>query len=617
MKVTVVVDTDIIAKEDYVNELRADGSGDVSRPLTVSTNTTPEMIEVEVDNEEEFVQILTSDKVAGAQSDRFKLEHTVDGTRTINPNTTSTVDIAHHNWGLAAMTQDSTTYATSYTFEKTGANVDCVVMDTGIVTGHPEFRNTANNATRVQQINWGGTQGGSFYTDPNGHGTHVAGIMCGRTCGWASDSDIYTFTTNLSGLTHGYNISSMGYITTWHNSKGNGKPTVVNMSWGVSTYYPPNHPSHTIDVGSWDPSAIPSSQYHMTRSQSYDTIIKNMISAGIFVVCSAGNKNSRIYDTTESGWNDGYWYYFDSTNSQGYGVNEKMWATNDTATYAPDTSPRTDIVGHEGKTCYYQATNRGQSPSNAWLQEGTSTRHDIAVQAHQSNKNKSSYSNYGTPLRIWAPGDYIMSSYINSGSAVQLGSTGYYYNKLNGTSMAAPNVAGMLTCYLDKDASTYAGVTSTANQDSAIAFLQTYQKNDIVDWGGGLTNLNRAYTPYQDYTITWSVGHGSASHNIGTFDNGDSFGYDLSATFRNAASEQLYTVTHTVTSGAVPNGTALASNGVTSGNITGYYGSSNNVSFTLQVTNGFDSETKDYSLVVNSTEGTSYVGVSFSGVTLE
>ena len=48
MKVTVVVDTNIIAKEDYVNELRADGSGDVSRPLTVSTNDTPEMIEVEV-----------------------------------------------------------------------------------------------------------------------------------------------------------------------------------------------------------------------------------------------------------------------------------------------------------------------------------------------------------------------------------------------------------------------------------------------------------------------------------------------------------------------------------------------------------------------------------------
>ena len=183
--------------------------------------------------------------------------------------------------------------------------------------------------------------------------------------------------------------------------------------------------------------------------------------------------------------------------------------------------------------------------------------------------------------------------------------------------MAAPNVAGMLTCYLDKDASTYAGVSTTANQESAIAFLQNYQRTDIVDWGGGLTNLHRAYTPYQDYTITWSLGHGASSHNIGTFNNGDNFAYDLSTTFRNAASEQLYTVTHTVTSGAVPSGTSIGSNGITSGNISGYYGSSNNVSFTLQVSNGFDSETKDYELVINSTEGTSYVGVSFNGVTLE
>ena len=183
--------------------------------------------------------------------------------------------------------------------------------------------------------------------------------------------------------------------------------------------------------------------------------------------------------------------------------------------------------------------------------------------------------------------------------------------------MAAPNVAGMLTCYLDKDASTYAGVSTTANQDSAISFLSSYQRNDIVDWGGGLTNLYRAYTPFQDYTITWSLGHGASSHNIGTFDNGDNFAYDLSATFRNAASEQLYTVTHTVTSGALPSGTSIGSNGITSGNLSGYYGSSNNVSFTLQVENGFDSETKDYELVINSTEGTSYVGVSFNGVTLE
>ena len=89
----------------------------------------------------------------------------------------------------------------------------------------------------------------------------------------------------------------MGYITSWHNSKGTGRPTVVNMSWGTSTYYPPNHPGYFYTTAAWDPSNIPSSQYHMVRSSSYDTLIKNMVNAGIVVVCSAGNDNERIYGT--------------------------------------------------------------------------------------------------------------------------------------------------------------------------------------------------------------------------------------------------------------------------------------------------------------------------------
>ena len=613
MKVIVAVNTSVISKQDYVNELKTVGTGDVSRSLSVTDNNTPEIIEVEVDTEEEFVQILTSDKVAGAQSDRLKLDHRMQGTRSINPNTTSTVDITHHNWGLAAMTQSSTTYASSYTYQNTGANVDCVIMDTGIVTGHPEFNNTANTATRIQQINWGGTQGGSFYTDPNGHGTHVAGIMAGRTCGWASDADVYSFTTNLGGYTHGYNISQMGLITTWHQNKGNGKPTVVNMSWGTSTYYPPDHPEHFISTAAWDPNAIPDSQYHMTRVQSYDTIIRNMNNAGVVVVASAGNDNERIYDSNESGWDDGYWYYFDSANAAGYGVNEKLFATDDTTTFPPNTSPRNDIPLAPGQTCYYQATNRGQSPSNAWLEEGTSTRHDIAVQAHQSNKNKSSYSNYGTPLRVWAPGDYIMSSYINSGGAVQLGTTGYYYNKSSGTSMASPNVAGMVACYLDRDSTTYGAVTTKANQETAISFIETNDRDaDIVDWGGGLTNLHRAYNPYQDYTINWSLGQGSPTHNMGNFVIGDAFNYDLSATYRNAASEQLHTVTYNITSGSLPLNTSMDANGATSGTI-GTYTGDQNLTFTLETSNGYETETKDYTLNIDGLDGFTMTGVRFGG----
>ena len=625
MKVTVAVNTQVISKEDYVQELTTSGIGDVERSLTVTTDTTPETIEVEVDNEQEFDSILNSNKVAGAQSDRLKLDHRTQGTRSITPNTTSTTDITHHNWGLAAMTQNSTTYASSFTYQDTGSNVDCVIMDTGIVLNHPEFNDASNVSTRIQQINWGGTQGGSFYTDSNGHGTHCAGIMAGRTQGWASGSDIYVFTTNLGSVNYGYNASQMGYITTWHQGKGNGKPTVVNMSWGTSTYYPPNHPSHFISTGSWDPNSIPNSQYHMTRSQTYDTIIQNMVNAGIVVVCSAGNDNERVYDSTESGWNSGYWYFFDSGNDMGYGVNEKIYKE-DASAYDPNvygTGPRTGIAGATpagsfGNTIYFQATNNGQSPSNAWIENGTTTRHDISVQAHQSNKSKSSYSNYGTPLRTWAPGDYIMSSYINSGSAVQLGSTGYYYNKLNGTSMASPQIAGMLALMLEKDHTTYGAVTTKANQETAISFIENNDRtNDITDWGDGLTNLHRAYMPYQDYTRTWSIGQGSSNFDTGTYDTGDSYNKDFSVTYRNAASEQLHTVSYNITSGSLPTGVTMDSSGSTSGNIENQsVGADANISFTLSTTNSFQTETKDYYLTVNGSNGIVITAVNFNGVTI-
>jgi subtilisin family serine protease len=202
MKVTIAVDISKISKQDYVNELRSSGQGDIARSISVVDNTTPETIQIDVDTEEEFNQILSSNKVAGAQTDRLELIGRISGSRSITANITSTVDISHHNWGLVASTQNSTTLATSYTYNNLGANVDCVIMDTGIVLNHPEFNNQANTSTRINQINWGGSQGVNFYTDPDGHGTHCAGIMAGRTQGWASDADIYSFTTNLSGLTH-------------------------------------------------------------------------------------------------------------------------------------------------------------------------------------------------------------------------------------------------------------------------------------------------------------------------------------------------------------------------------------------------------------------------------
>jgi len=597
MRALLIPNTKVISKEQLIAELIADG-------VTIIDDTIPEVIRVEMTGRPQFDTWLTSGKLAGANSEDYenKLRFQTDASTTINPDTTSTVSTAHHNWGLAAMTQDSTTLSTTFTYNQTGANVDVVIMDTGIVVGHPEFNDLSSNTTsRINQISWGGTQGVSFYTDPDGHGTHCAGISAGRTQGWARDAQIYSFTTNLGGLSHGYNASSMGYITAWHNSKGTGRPTVVNMSWAIATYFPPNHPDHFFSTVAWDPN---NAEWHMTRSSSYDTLVQNMVNAGIVVVCSAGNDNDRIYDTTEAGWNSGYWYFFDANNDMGYGINEKIYKE-DASAHDPavhGTGPRAGTPGAPpggsyGNTVYFQATNNGQSPGNAWLDPTTATRYDISVQACDNLKNKASYSNYGTPNITWAPGNYIMSSYINKGSAQQLASTGYYYNKLNGTSMASPQIAGLIACYLDTDSSTFGAVTTSANQQSAQNFIQTNDRdNDIVDWGDGLTNLHRAYQPYQDYTKTWTTSAGS----IGSVNESTPASFDLSSAFTNAANESLHTVTHSIQSGSIPASFTLDSNGTLSGTPSSSEGGQT-YNFTVRADNGFDNEDRAFSLTINDT----------------
>ena len=615
MKAIIVPNKDVISKEDLITELATEGQGDISRSITILDDKKPDVIVVELDSRDEFNILLSSPKVAGANSDVYEdtLEFRKDGSTTINPNTTWTVDATHHNWGLAQMSQSNQTLATTFTYQNDGANVDVVIMDTGSTVGHPEFQNQADTATRLQSTHlWTAGQVANYpnhYTDPDGHGTHVTGTVAGRTQGWAREANIYSFATNLGGLTHGYNASDMGYITSWHQSKGTGRPTIVNMSWAVSTYFPPNHPDHFQTTLAWDPAAT--KVYHQARSSTYDTLVKNMNNAGVVVVCSAGNDNTRIYKTDEiPGWNKGYWYFFDSGNDMGYGVNTKIYKEDATA-HDPNVhgtgqragTPGVPPGGSYNNTIYFSATNNGQSPSNAWLESGTTTRHDISVMAHDHTLAKASFSNYGEALTVWAPGVAIMSSCIAGGSAVQIGATGFYLNKYQGTSMASPQIAGLVACYLDRDASTYGAVTDKANQETAQAFLldQGDIDNAIIDWGAGLTNLNRSYQPYQDYTVTWSTGHGvGGTYAIATVDENQNVNYDLSATFRNSASEQLHTVTYGIQSGALPNGVTLSNAGLMQGAPDASTGGSTHT-FVVRADNGFEYKDKSYSLTVNDT----------------
>jgi len=65
----------------------------------------------------------------------------------------------------------------------------------------------------------------------------------------------------------------------------------------------------------------------------------------------------------------------------------------------------------------------------------------ITVGSTDKNDRRSSFSNYGTCLDIYAPGSNILSAWYNSNSASK---------SISGTSMAAPHVAGVVALHLEK-----------------------------------------------------------------------------------------------------------------------------------------------------------------------
>jgi subtilisin family serine protease len=66
-----------------------------------------------------------------------------------------------------------------------------------------------------------------------------------------------------------------------------------------------------------------------------------------------------------------------------------------------------------------------------------------------SGDQKSDYSDCGPGVDIWAPGTSIISSYLSGVSDSR--NSSYQLGKISGTSMASPNVCGVLACALEQN----------------------------------------------------------------------------------------------------------------------------------------------------------------------
>ena len=134
---------------------------------------------------------------------------------------TTQVDQAGATWGIDRIDHATGTDG-KYTYTSTGAGVTAYIIDTGIRTDHEEFNN--GRAT------WGASFAGNA-SDCNGHGTHVAGTVGGRTYGVAKEVTLVAVKVlNCAGS--GSTTSVVGGIDWVVSNHAAGAPAVANMSLG-------------------------------------------------------------------------------------------------------------------------------------------------------------------------------------------------------------------------------------------------------------------------------------------------------------------------------------------------------------------------------------------------
>jgi subtilisin family serine protease len=397
------------------------------------------------------------------------------------------------NWGLIRNSNPTNVYGSSttttenYNYVLTGSNVDIVIIDSGIQIDHPEFGNRVNAYQWTNAVNTT-----TFYTDYNGHGTHVAGIAAGDTYGWAKNSNIYAIKfvdagpgdpdPGFDGQTFG-NIANL--LVSWQNSKsinpttGVKNPTVVNMSFGysignTSTFYVANV---TYRGTTYASPSVPNSTYGLYFGQglypyripTYDAYVDVMTDAGMIVCKSAGNNGLKIDVLGGVDYNNTIQLKYIANNvSIGSGH------------YMRGSSPMSNtaiIVGALDSTTYSSALDK-----------------------------KANYSDAGPMVDIFAAGSNVQSSWTSNNASIP-GST-YYNNSsfkqynINGTSMSSPQVAGAAALYLQAH--------PTATPSEVKSALTTVATTTMI----GNVSTNPAGNDYSNTVSQWGGNAGVAYQNI-------------------------------------------------------------------------------------------------------
>ena len=323
-------------------------------------------------------------------------------------------------WGAGSTDEVVTDTVTIFS---NGKHVDVVICDDPVSYDCEEWYSPSTNTNRFVQYDWFNNLNGyvssidddgqtlptgaaTYYANNNNpeyHGVHVAGTVAGQYYGWAREANIYGLQI-LGSMPSGQNLSAFllyDYLRAFHRHKplnqdtGRRNPTVTNHSWGYSSNFTNDFPDgiSISDISSvfWNGTTYNSSnpnpsgwtmngleidfgiaQWKRKFNYHYAALnadVEDAIEDGVVVVGAAGNNNFHMVKDNEIEWNN-------------------------TVT----------IVG--AGTVYF---NRGSSPNN------TPGVINVGALSNYDNFRRSTYTNFGSPITVFAPGDDIISSYNSSG----------------------------------------------------------------------------------------------------------------------------------------------------------------------------------------------------------
>ncbi len=284
-------------------------------------------------------------------------------------------------------------------------------------------------------------------SNPEYHGTHVAGTCAGAAYGLANEANIYGLQI-LGTMPSGQSLPTLllyDYLRAFHKKKpinpvtGYKNPTISNHSWGYSTetsleaefptgiaignvvevnYQGVQYNSSNPNPSGWTMAGLeidfgiaPTKWSIPVTLTSVNADVEDAIEDGIVIICAAGNDNFHVVPQGDANYNNFVIF-------QGYNANAPIYFNRG---MSPASAPNAIMVGSLGSDAQFK---------------------------------RSSFTNFGPRIDVFAPGSNILSTWGNPAAITgPRAGQGIIDNKypggndwmypISGTSMASPLIASV------------------------------------------------------------------------------------------------------------------------------------------------------------------------------